>query len=106
MCRWRQIGASAALWAVLSVGYAVPASAQIGEIDLDTVRAGQFDFGKMWTFEYAPTDYFSETYGFEADPSWFEAARLSVLRIPGFSASFVSPHGLVATGGCRPAAST
>jgi hypothetical protein len=74
-----------------------PAAAQIGGVDLDTIQAGRFDYGKMWTFEYAPADYFSETYGFDANPEWFERARLSVLRIPGCSASFVSPHGLVAT---------
>ena len=74
-----------------------PASAQLGGVDLDTIQAGRFDYGKMWTFEYAPADYFSETYGFDANPEWFERARLSVLRIPGCSASFVSPHGLVAT---------
>jgi hypothetical protein len=60
-------------------------------------RAGRFDFGKMWTFEYPPGEYFTETYGFDAGPEWFERARLSVLRIPGCSASFISPSGLVAT---------
>jgi len=74
-----------------------PASAQLGGVDLDTIQAGRFDYGKMWTFEYAPAEYFSETYGFDANPAWFERARLSVLRIPGCSASFVSPYGLVAT---------
>jgi hypothetical protein len=74
-----------------------PAVAQLGGVDLDTIQAGRFDYGKMWTFEYAPASYFSETYGFDANPEWFERARLSVLRIPGCSASFVSPHGLVAT---------
>ena len=73
------------------------APAQIGGVDLDTIQAGRFDYGKMWTFEYPPSEYFSETYGFDASPEWFERARLSVLRIPGCSASFVSPHGLVAT---------
>lgn len=74
-----------------------PAAAQVGGVNLDTIQAGRFDYGKMWTFEYAPAEYFSETYGFDASPEWFERARLSVLRIPGCSASFVSPHGLVAT---------
>ena len=74
-----------------------PASAQEAGVDLDTVRMGQFDYGKMWTFEYAPHEYFSDTYGFEADDAWFERARLSVLRIPGCSASFVSSRGLVIT---------
>ncbi|MBI4545250.1 MAG: S46 family peptidase, partial [Gemmatimonadetes bacterium] len=63
----------------------------------DTIRAGRFDHGKMWTFEYPPARYFSETYGFEASAAWFERARLAALRIPGCSASFVSPHGLVVT---------
>ena len=66
-------------------------------IDLDTVRAGQFDYGKMWTFEYPPQDYFTATYGFEANDQWFERIRLAALRIPGCSASFVSPNGLMAT---------
>jgi hypothetical protein len=64
---------------------------------LDTVRAGRYDMGKMWTFEYAPKDYFSRTYGFTADDAWFQRARLAALRIPGCSAAFVSPHGLVVT---------
>ncbi len=80
--------------AVLVAG---PAQAQIGAPGLDAVSGGRFDYGKMWTFEYAPGDYFTETYGFDASAAWFEQARLSVLRIPGCSASFVSPNGLVAT---------
>jgi uncharacterized protein YecT (DUF1311 family) len=87
----------AALVAVSLVTLAVPAQAQTEPVDIDTVRAGRFDFGKMWTFEHPPTDYFTATYGFAADEGWFERARLSVLRIPGCSASFVSPNGLVAT---------
>lgn len=63
----------------------------------DTVRAGAFDNGKMWTFEYPPDRYFTSTYGFPADSAWFARARLAALRIPGCSASFVSPHGLVVT---------
>ena len=66
-------------------------------VDLDTIRAGRFDNGKMWTFEYPPTDYLRETYEIEADAAWFERARLGALRIPGCSASFVSPNGLVMT---------
>lgn len=63
----------------------------------DTIRAGRFDAGKMWTFEYPPDRYFSETYGFTADSGWFARARLAALRLPGCSAAFVSPHGLVVT---------
>ena len=71
--------------------------AQIGGVDLDTVKAGPLDNGKMWTFEYAPSAYFSDTYGFDANNAWFESARLPALRIPGCSASFVSPNGLMVT---------
>jgi len=63
----------------------------------DTVRAGQYDLGKMWTFEYAPAEYFSHSYGFTADSAWFATARLAALRIPGCSAAFVSPNGLIVT---------
>ena len=72
------------------------ASAQPGA-NADTIRAGRFDGGKMWTFEYAPGAYFSETYGFDANGAWFERARMAAVRIPGCSASFVSPNGLLAT---------
>ena len=66
-------------------------------LDPDTVRAGPLDYGKMWTFEYPPADYFTATYGFEADSAWFARARLSALRVPGCSASLVSDRGLVVT---------
>jgi len=78
-----------------AAGLAAPATAQTAASD--TIRAGRFDSGKMWTFEYAPARYFTETYGFQADSTWFANARLSALRIPGCSASFVSPNGLVVT---------
>lgn len=64
---------------------------------LDTVTAGRFDNGKMWTFEYPPLEYFAETYDFEPDSTWFARARLGALRIPNCSASFVSRFGLVMT---------
>ncbi|MGE0159765.1 MAG: S46 family peptidase [Gemmatimonadales bacterium] len=63
----------------------------------DTVRAGRFDYGKMWLFENPPSAYFTETYGFAADDAWFERARGAALRVPGCSAAFVSPRGLVVT---------
>ncbi len=64
---------------------------------LTNVEAGPLDNGRMWTFENPPTDYLQETYDLTVDEAWFENARLSALRIPGCSASFVSPHGLVVT---------
>ncbi len=97
--RARAAGLSRAVAVSLVLIALVPglAVAQMGGVDLDTIQAGRFDYGKMWTFEYPPSEYFSETYDFDASPEWFDRARLSVLRIPGCSASFVSPHGLVAT---------
>lgn len=81
----------------LTVVVALPLWAQAPDARNDPRSAGRFDYGKMWTFEYPPREYFSQTYGFPADDAWFERVRLSVLRIPGCSASFVSPFGLVAT---------
>ncbi|MCU0343457.1 MAG: S46 family peptidase [Ignavibacterium sp.] len=67
-------------------------------MNLDTVKAGKFDNGKMWTFEYPPMDYFSEAYNFEPDEDWFEKVRMSALRFANYcSASFVSEDGLVMT---------
>ncbi|HIB09879.1 MAG TPA: S46 family peptidase [Gemmatimonadetes bacterium] len=70
---------------------------QVLGINFDTVQAGAFDQGKMWTFEFPPVDYIADVYGFRPDAEWFERARLGALRIPSCSASFVSPHGLVMT---------
>ena len=74
-----------------------PAPSPIATADGDTVRAGRFDQGKMWTFDNPPIGYFEEEYGFSPDSAWFRQARLGALRIPGCSASFVSPAGLVMT---------
>jgi len=67
-------------------------------MNLDTVKAGKFDNGKMWTFEYPPMDYFSQEYNFKPDEAWFEHVRMSALRFANYcSASFVSADGLVMT---------
>ncbi len=76
-------------------GQVVPSG--LFNVNLDTVHAGEWDQGKMWTFEFPPTDYFSKTYGFHPDSAWFAHARLGALRISGCSASFVSPNGLILT---------
>jgi hypothetical protein len=82
---------------VLALVAALPISLTAQAVSQDTIRAGQFDYGKMWTFEYAPSQYFTDTYGFDANQAWFDRARLSAVRIPGCSASFVSPNGLLVT---------
>ena len=63
----------------------------------DTVQAGAFDNGKMWTFDAPPTEYLQSTYGFSPGDDWYARARLGALRIPSCSASLVSPRGLVLT---------
>jgi V8-like Glu-specific endopeptidase len=62
-----------------------------------TAESDIFDTGKMWTFDYPPTEYLNETYGFLPTEEWFEDVRLSALRIPGCTASFVSEDGLIMT---------
>ncbi|MFK8105156.1 MAG: S46 family peptidase [Saprospiraceae bacterium] len=57
-----------------------------------------YDFGKMWTFENAPLEYFQKTYGFTPDEEWLTSVREAALRFSTFcSASFVSPNGLIMT---------
>lgn len=66
--------------------------------DPDTVRAGRFDNGRMFTLDDPPLAYFEETYDFTPDDEWFERAQLGALRFATYcSASFVSGTGLVLT---------
>ncbi|HSG47318.1 MAG TPA: S46 family peptidase [Longimicrobiales bacterium] len=81
----------------LALGAAALPAALAAQAPGSLPEVGEFDFGKMWTFENPPAEHFSSTYGFDASPEWFERARMAALRIPGCSASFVSPNGLVVT---------
>lgn len=59
---------------------------------------GPFDFGKMWTFENPPKEWFMKAYSYDLDQDWFDEGRNSALRFATWcSASFVSPNGLVMT---------
>jgi hypothetical protein len=69
-----------------------------GWINTDTIKAGKFDTGKMWTFEYPPINYFKEEYNFAPSKEWYDHVRLSALRFATYcSASFISVDGLIMT---------
>ncbi len=57
-----------------------------------------FDYGRMWTFENPPKEWFKEAYDFAPEDEWFDFVRKSSLRFASWcSASFVSPDGLIMT---------
>lgn len=59
---------------------------------------GPHDFGKMWTFENPPKEWFKEAYNYDLAQEWFDEGREASLRFASWcSASFVSPNGLVMT---------
>ncbi len=61
-------------------------------------EASPFDFGRMWTFENPPVEWFQKEYGIKADKDWFKDVQMSSLRFATWcSASFVSPDGLIMT---------
>ena len=61
-----------------------------------TLPALRADEG-MWTFDNLPLKQLKASYGFEPTPAWIDHLRLSSLRFPGGSGSFVSREGLVLT---------
>ena len=47
--------------------------------DPDTVTAGRFDNGRMFTLDDPPLEYLAETYDFRPNADWFERAQLGAL---------------------------
>ncbi|MBP9209919.1 MAG: S46 family peptidase [Saprospiraceae bacterium] len=69
-----------------------------GQSQKDQNQPQRFDFGKMWTFENPPKDWFKEAYNFAPPDSWYDDVRQSALRFASWcSASFISPDGLIMT---------
>lgn len=67
-------------------------------ISAQTDNPDPFDYGKMWTFENPPKEWFKEAYNFTPEDKWFDDVRKSSLRFATWcSASFVSPDGLIMT---------
>jgi len=57
-----------------------------------------FDFGRMWTFENPPKEWFKKAYAFDPGDEWFDDVRKASLKFATWcSASFVSPDGLIMT---------
>ena len=73
-------------------------NASLNQLVLDTIKAGKFDTGKMWTFDFPPKKFFKDEYNFDATDQWLDNVRMSALRFATYcSASFVSADGLVMT---------
>src|SRR5215471_11307911 len=51
----------------------------------------------MWTFDRPPSQAIQQRYGFTITKEWLDHLRLSSVRFPEGSGSFVSPNGLVLT---------
>lgn len=89
------------LTSLITIGCSVSTEAQSENqswLNLDTVKAGKFDTGRMWTFDFPPVDYFKEEYNFRPTDEWLDNVRMSALRFASYcSASFVSEDGLVMT---------
>jgi hypothetical protein len=51
----------------------------------------------MWTFDRPPSPAIQQRYGFTVTKEWLDHLRLSSVRFPDGSGSFVSPNGLVLT---------
>jgi hypothetical protein len=81
----------------LTLAFALPIAAGAQNAPSTQTAGWVKEFGTMWTFDAPPRAYWKARYDFAPDQAWLDHVRLSSIRIPGCSASFVSPAGLVMT---------
>jgi len=79
---------------VLALGCSMAAAGRTQQPASSTEYPG-LETGKMWTFDAPPLDYWAKRYDFHPSQAWLDHARLSSVRIPGCTASFVSADGLI-----------
>jgi hypothetical protein len=71
-------------------------SALLAATTIGVVGSARADEG-MWTFDHFPSAAVARQYGVEISPEWLERVRLSIVRLAGCTASFVSDQGLILT---------
>lgn len=76
---------------------AAPATGESLERLLELARNPYHDGGGMWPYHNAPMDMLKRMHQFSPTQEWLDEVRLSSVRFPQGSASFVSPNGLVLT---------